>query len=810
MTKSLVIVESPAKSKTLLRYLGKDFQVLASNGHVRDLLPKTGAVDTEQDFQMNYQIIERNAKQVDSIAKALKKADTLYLATDPDREGEAISWHLYELLKERGALDGKDVKRVVFHEVTKSAVQDAIAHPRELSVDLINAQQARRALDYLVGFNLSPLLWKKIRRGLSAGRVQSPALRLIVEREQEIEKFVSREYWTVEADLNHKKQDFVARLTHFDEEKLKQFSIDNKDHADKVFETLTSAANGKLKVSKLEKKQRKRQPAAPFITSTLQQEAVRKLGFTAQRTMRIAQQLYEGIDIGEGAVGLITYMRTDSVTLAKEAVEEIRQFISDTYGEKNLPPSPREYKNKSKNAQEAHEAVRPTSAYRTPKDLKPHLNTEQLKLYELIWKRAVACQMVHATLDTVAVDLAAGPGNTFRANGSTVRDRGFMAVYQEGQDDAKPESDERILPAMEVGDEIEMKAIRPEQHFTEPPPRYTEASLVKTLEEHGIGRPSTYASIISTLRQREYVEVDSKRFIPSEVGRVVNKFLTDHFTNYVDYDFTAKLEDELDAVSRGEKDWVPLMESFWKPFDKQIKDKEESVSRSEAVQARVLGTDPKSGLPVSVRMGRYGPFAQIGSVEDEEKPKFAGLRPGQRLDTITFEEAIELFKLPRMLGHTEEGEEVAASIGRFGPYIRYGKKFASLKEDDPHTVTLERALEVVAAKKKADAEKEIRIFKEEGISVLNGRYGPYVTDGHKNARVPKETDPKSLTLEDCQRMIAEAPEPRRKKKAAKKAKTEKKTATKKATRKKKTTKKATSSKKKKTSRKKATAVENTE
>ena len=810
MTKSLVIVESPAKSKTLLRYLGKDFQVLASNGHVRDLLPKTGAVDTDQDFQMNYQIIERNAKQVDSIAKALKKADTLYLATDPDREGEAISWHLYELLKERGALDGKDVKRVVFHEVTKSAVQDAIAHPRELSVDLINAQQARRALDYLVGFNLSPLLWKKIRRGLSAGRVQSPALRLIVEREQEIEKFVSREYWTVEADLNHKKQDFVARLTHFDEEKLKQFSIDNKDHADKVFETLTSAANGKLKVSKLEKKQRKRQPAAPFITSTLQQEAVRKLGFTAQRTMRIAQQLYEGIDIGEGAVGLITYMRTDSVTLAKEAVEEIRQFISDTYGEKNLPPSPREYKNKSKNAQEAHEAVRPTSAYRTPKDLKPHLNTEQLKLYELIWKRAVACQMVHATLDTVAVDLAAGPGNTFRANGSTVRDRGFMAVYQEGQDDAKPESDERILPAMEVGDEIEMKAIRPEQHFTEPPPRYTEASLVKTLEEHGIGRPSTYASIISTLRQREYVEVDSKRFIPSEVGRVVNKFLTDHFTNYVDYDFTAKLEDELDAVSRGEKDWVPLMESFWKPFDKQIKDKEESVSRSEAVQARVLGTDPKSGLPVSVRMGRYGPFAQIGSVEDEEKPKFAGLRPGQRLDTITFEEAIELFKLPRMLGHTEEGEEVAASIGRFGPYIRYGKKFASLKEDDPHTVTLERALEVVAAKKKADAEKEIRIFKEEGISVLNGRYGPYVTDGHKNARVPKETDPKSLTLEDCQRMIAEAPEPRRKKKAAKKAKTEKKTATKKATRKKKTTKKATSSKKKKTSRKKATAVENTE
>ena len=787
MGKSLVIVESPAKSKTLLRYLGKDFEILASNGHVRDLLPKTGAVDTEKNFEMQYQIIDRNANQVDSIAKALKKADTLYLATDPDREGEAISWHLYEILKERGALDGKEVKRVVFHEVTKSAVQDAIAHPRELSVDLINAQQARRALDYLVGFNLSPLLWKKIRRGLSAGRVQSPALRMIVEREQEIEKFVSREYWTVEADLSHKKQDFVAKLTHFNEEKLKQFSIDNQAQADDVFKKLNSAADGNLVVSKIEKKQRKRQPSAPFITSTLQQEAIRKLGFTAQKTMRTAQQLYEGIDIGEGAVGLITYMRTDSVTLAKEALDEIRDYIGKTYGKENLPKEPNHYKTKSKNAQEAHEAVRPTSAFRTPKDLKVHLNSDQYKLYGLIWKRAIACQMIHATLDTVGVDLSAGVGNTFRATGSTVRVKGFMAVYQEGQDDVKPESDERILPAMEEGDKVPLKLIRPEQHFTEPPPRYTEASLVKTLEEYGIGRPSTYASIISTLRNREYVEVDSKRFIPSEVGRVVNKFLTNHFTNYVDYDFTAKLEDELDAVSRGEKDWIPLMEDFWKPFDNQVKEKMENVPADEARQTRLLGTDPKSGLPVSVRMGRYGPFAQIGSKEDEDKPKFAGLRKGQRLDSITFDEAMELFKLPRLLGETEEGEEVAASIGRFGPYIRYGKKFVSLKEDDPHTVTLERALEVIAEKKKADAEKEIKIFKEEGISVLNGRYGPYVTDGTKNARIPKETDPLSLTLEECQKMIEEAPASRRGKKASKKAtasKTTKKATTKKAGKKK--------------------------
>ena len=805
MSKSLVIVESPAKSKTLLRYLGKDYEILASNGHVRDLLPKTGAVDTENNFEMQYQIIDRNAKQVDAIAKALKKADTLYLATDPDREGEAISWHLYEILKERGCLDGKDVKRVVFHEVTKSAVQDAIAHPRELSIDLINAQQARRALDYLVGFNLSPLLWKKIRRGLSAGRVQSPALRMIVERELEIEKFVSQEYWTVEADLSHKKQDFVAKLTHFNEEKLKQFSIDNQAHADDVFKKLTSAADGNLIVSKIEKKQRKRQPSAPFITSTLQQEAIRKLGFTAQKTMRTAQQLYEGIDIGEGAVGLITYMRTDSVTLAKEAVEEIRDYIGKTYGKENLPKDANQYKTKSKNAQEAHEAVRPTSAFRTPKDLKAHLSSEQYKLYGLIWKRAIACQMIHATLDTVGVDLSAGAGNVFRATGSTVRVKGFMAVYQEGQDDVKPESDERILPAMEEGDKVPLKLIRPEQRFTEPPPRYTEASLVKTLEEYGIGRPSTYANIISTLRNREYVEVDSKRFIPSEVGRVVNKFLTDHFTNYVDYDFTAKLEDELDAVSRGEKDWIPLMEAFWKPFDAQVKEKEESVSRSEAVQARMLGTDSKSGLPVSVRMGRYGPFAQIGSKEDEDKPKFAGLRKGQRLDAITFDEAMELFKLPRLLGETEDGEEIAASIGRFGPYIRYGKKFVSLKEDDPHTVNLERALEVIAEKKKADAEKEIKIFKEEGISVLNGRYGPYVTDGTKNARIPKETDPLSLSLEECQTMIAEAPASRRGKKTGKKAtasKSAKKATTKKAS-KKKTSKAKKSKAKKKTKAKKA-------
>jgi DNA topoisomerase-1 len=758
MSEALVIVESPAKAKTINRYLGDKYRVMASNGHVRDLLPKSGAVEPENDFMMHYEIIEKNAKSVQAICDALKKSKMLILATDPDREGEAISWHLYEILKEKGVLNGKDVKRVVFYEVTKSAVQDAIRHPRELSADLINAQQARRALDYLVGFNLSPLLWKKIKRGLSAGRVQSPALRLIVEREIEIENFKVQEFWTVAAELHHEHRNFAGKLTHFQHEKLKQFSIENAARADEVRAALVNVAQGALVVANIEKKQRRRQPAAPFITSTLQQEAVRKLGFTAQKTMRVAQQLYEGIDIGEGAVGLITYMRTDSVALAEEAVVELRDFVVRVYGREALPPSPRMYKTKSKNAQEAHEAIRPTSVHRTPVDLKSRLTHDQYKLYELIWKRTVACQMKHATIDTVAVDLSCGEGNVFRATGATITDKGFMSIYMESDDEGKEEAEEKMLPPMTVGERIKLREIRAEQHFTEPPPRYTEASLVKSLEEYGIGRPSTYASIISTLRQREYVEMDQKRFIPTDVGRIVNKFLTEHFRDYVDYEFTAKLEDELDAVSRGELEWVPLLRKFWKPFSKQLKDKEENVSRSEAVQSRVLGLDPKSGLPVSVRMGRYGPYAQIGTKDDGEKPRFAGLRPGQRIDTITLDEALNLFVLPRELGSTHDGEKIVVGIGRFGPYIRYGNKFVSLKqEDDPYSIDLNRAEQLIHEKQQADANKYIRTFPESGISILNGRYGPYVTDGTKNIRVPKGKEPASLTLADCQALFAQAP-----------------------------------------------------
>ncbi len=611
MSKNLVIVESPAKAKTIEKYLGKDFHVLASYGHVRDLIPKEGAVDPDNNFAMKYEVIERNQKHVQTISKALKSADVLYLATDPDREGEAISWHLYELLKEKNLLKNKPVHRVVFHEITKKAVTEAIANPAELAINLINAQQARRALDYLVGFKLSPLLWKKIRRGLSAGRVQSPALRMIVERELEIEAFKTREYWTIDAALTAQEQAFKAKLTHFNGEKLNQFSITAADLAEKTKQTLLDTADGQLVVSKLEKKQQNRNPAPPFITSTLQQEASRKLGFTTKRTMMVAQQLYEGIDIGGETAGLITYMRTDSVNLSVDAVQEIRALIAETYGADNVPSEPRIFKTKSKNAQEAHEAIRPTYPRYLPSQLKAHLSVEQFKLYDLIWKRSIACQMIHATLNLVAVDLTCGEDDkhVFRATGSSIAKPGFMAVYLEGKDDTKESDDkESFLPAMEEGRPVKLNDIIAGQHFTEPPPRYGEASLVKSLEEHGIGRPSTYASIISTLQNREYVTLESKRFYPTDVGRIVNKFLTEHFTKYVDYDFTANLEDELDAVSRGEQDWIPLMTKFWKPFSNLIIEKEEQVQRKDVTQEAIDEQCPLCNSPLSIRLGRNGRF----------------------------------------------------------------------------------------------------------------------------------------------------------------------------------------------------------
>lgn len=605
----VVVVESPTKAKTLSRYMkGMNkggLTVLASFGHVRDLIPKEGAVDIKT-FDMNYEVISKNAKHVKAIVDAVKKSDKLLLATDPDREGEAIAYHLFVILQDKKALKDKTVQRVVFHEFTKPAILEAFENPRDIEMDLVNAQQARRALDYLVGFNLSPLLWRKIRPSLSAGRVQSPALSMIVARENEIQAFNPQEYWTIHADFTKDKTPFSTKLYHYDK-KLDQFDIPNEERANEILATLKGAK--KAEVKSVEKKQRKRSPAPPFTTSTLQQEASRKLGFGSSRTMRIAQQLYEGIELPkEGQVGLITYMRTDSVSLSELALDDTRSTIKELYGEDHLPEKPRFFKTKAKNAQEAHEAIRPTSMGYHPNKIKSSLSQEQYKLYNLIWQRTMACQMAQALVDTVSANIAVNDG-LFRANGSTVRFKGFLKVYQEGYDDKKDDDDgEKQLPPLEEGEILEPEKIFGSQHFTEPPPRFSEASLVKALEEYGIGRPSTYSSIISTLQNREYTVLEKKRFIPTDVGVVVNRFLTTYFPQYVDYNFTAHLEDDLDGIARGEKEWKGVLKEFWSPFIKLVKEIDESVARKDVTQEKIDEKCPKCEAQLAVRLGKRGRF----------------------------------------------------------------------------------------------------------------------------------------------------------------------------------------------------------
>ncbi|EGY52228.1 type I DNA topoisomerase [Neisseria shayeganii] len=604
MAKNLLIVESVTKAKSMQKYLGSDFQVLASYGHVRDLIPKNGAVDPEHDFAMKYELISKNAKHVDAIVAAAKEAENIYLATDPDREGEAISWHLTEILKSKRGLKNIRPQRVVFHEVTQKAVQEAIQHPRELDIHLVDAQQARRALDYLVGFNLSPLLWKKIRRGLSAGRVQSPALRLICERENEIRAFESREYWSVHLDSHKGRQKFATKLIQWRGEKLEQFALADEAAQQAVLDAL---AGHSAQVAEVVKKKATRKPAAPYTTSTMQQDAVRKLGMTTDRTMRTAQQLFEGVDVGQGAVGLITYMRTDSVTLSADALTEIRHYIENKIGGDYLPKSARAYKTKSKNAQEAHEAIRPTSVYRTPESVKPFLSADQFKLYQMIWQRTVACQMVEAKFDATSADIQLGDG-IFRASGQVLVFDGFLSVYQEGQDEDEESEDGKKLPDLVAGETLPVDKLYGEQHFTQPPPRFNEATLVKALEEFGIGRPSTYASIIKTLKDREYVTVDQRRFLPTDTGDIVNKFLTEHFEQYVDYDFTAKLEDQLDDIASGKRAWVPVMDKFWKGFHKQIAEKE-GIERAKITTQELDETCPKCGQhKLQIKFGKRGRF----------------------------------------------------------------------------------------------------------------------------------------------------------------------------------------------------------
>lgn len=761
MAKNVLVVESPAKAKTINRYLGNDFIVLASYGHVRDLVPKDGAVDTAHDFAMHYELVSRNARHVKAIADAMDNADALYLATDPDREGEAISWHIYELLKQRKKLTGKQVYRVVFNEITPNAIKQAIAHPRAISMDLVNAQQARRALDFLVGFKLSPLLWRKVRPGLSAGRVQSPALRLICQREEEIAQFVSQTYWHINARLDKtdartdapfdaQQAGFASRLTHFQGKKLAQFDIKDEAQAKAMLETLTAAANGQMTVQAVEKKARKRNPSPPFITATLQQEAARKLGFSTTRTMRLAQQLYEGVAIGHETIGLITYMRTDSVHLSADAIKQFRSYIKSTYGDDFLPEKAKVYKTKSKNAQEAHEAIRPTSTDYPPQMLKGKIDADLWRLYDLIWKRAIASQMQHATLDTVTIDFDCGGQGIFRSSGSTIRHLGFIILYSEGRDDELDDEKETRLPALQTGESVQLLALDSSRHVTEPPPRYSEASLVKALEEYDIGRPSTYASIIQTLLSREYVVAEQRRLHPTTMGRIVNHFLTQHFSRYVDYDFTANLEDELDAVSRGEMEWLPLMREFWARFSENIEEKKD-VSREEVMQARELGTDPKTGKPVSVRYGRYGPFVQIGTKDDEEKPQFASLTSELKFDEVDLKTALELFKLPLMLGEYE-GSSIEVNEGRYGPYIKYQDKFISLGRGvNPLTVDYEQAVQVIVEKQKADA--PIGYFQDLPVQKGVGRFGPYIKWNDMYINVTKKYDFEQLSQADIDALI---------------------------------------------------------
>ncbi len=809
----LLIVESPSKAKTLKKYLGNDYEVLASYGHVRDLIPKNGAVDTENNFEMKYDIIERNSKHVDAIAKAAKSADSIYLATDPDREGEAISWHIAEILKSKNLLKNKVMKRVVFHEITKSAVEHAIAEPRDISMSMVNAQQARRALDYLVGFNLSPLLWKKIRRGLSAGRVQSPALRLIVERELEIEAFKSQEYWSIHLDALKHSHGFSAKLVLLNNQKVEQFTVINHDQQTDIVGKLLLASAGKTTVSRVEKKQRSRSPAAPFTTSTLQQEAVRKLGFTTARAMRVAQQLYEGMDVGGGTVGLITYMRTDSFNMAAEAVMQIRDYVKKNFDAEYLPKSPVMYKTKSKSAQEAHEAIRPTDISRSPTSVRQFLTDEQFKLYEMIWKRALACQMSPAKFDAVSVDLSVGSdANLFRATGQTLVFSGFMAVYMEGRDDIKPgdeeEEGESKLPHLETGEVLTVEKIYGNQHFTEPPPRYGEASLVKILEEYGIGRPSTYASIISTLQDREYVVLDKKRFTPTDVGRVVNKFLTEHFTQYVDYDFTANLENALDSVADGDREWIPLMTEFWQGFNQQLLSKanvdrpgnelideacpkcgqplQKQLSRfgtfigctgynnepkcdykrslngaaAAGSDPVIIGTDDETSKEIMLMNGPYGPYLQLGlAIEgDKKKPKRISVPKEIPLADMSLETAKMVLSLPRDLGlHPVTNKKIVANIGRFGPYVNHDAKFKSIpKTESVFTIDLDGAIALLAAASTGPAPLCTlgNHPTEDGqIEVYAGRYGPYVQHNKIRATLPKSIEPESLTLDEALELL---------------------------------------------------------
>ncbi|MFX4277998.1 type I DNA topoisomerase [Aliarcobacter butzleri] len=746
--KNLVIVESPAKAKTISKFLGNDFIVMASMGHVRDLPKSSLGFDPNDNFKPKYQISTDKKKVITDLKKHISKDTTIYLAADEDREGEAIAWHLIPALK----IEKNPIKRIVFHEITKDAILKALENPRDVDQNLVDAQQARRILDRAVGYELSPLLWKKVRYGLSAGRVQSVAVRIIVDRENEIRAFVPEEYWKIKADFIN--PELKAELA---KENGKTLKISNEKQA---LEIEASLKQGSYKLVDIEEKESTRNPAAPFTTSTLQQEASRKLGFSVKQTMIIAQQLYEGNvgNIPNHTGGLITYMRTDSLNLSTVATTAAKAVIEEEYGKEYALNKPRVYTTKSKGAQEAHEAIRPVNLALRPSQIKEFVEPAQYRLYSLIWKRTLATQMAQAKIANTTYKIEAGKNKEFefQVKGQRIIFAGFMKAYTEGSDnpEAALDSSEKILPNIKEGTILELEKLESEQNFTKPPARYTEASLVKKLESEGIGRPSTYAPTISTIQAREYVsKTEDNKLIPTQTGEIVNSFLVDHFSNIVDLGFTAKIEEEFDEIAEGKIAWEEVMKNFYGGFKKTIDEKESSVSKEDYLQVNELGIDPKSGKPVSARVGRFGPFVQIGTKDDEEKPKFVAIPDNLNMDTITLEEALFLFNLPRVVGNTQNGDEIKANIGRFGPYLQVKTKFYSLKTDDPYTIDLNRALEIIKDIDEAKEKSTIKTFDKEKIQILIGQYGPYIKQGRKNFKIPKGKNAEDLTLEECLEII---------------------------------------------------------
>jgi DNA topoisomerase I len=829
---NIVIVESPAKAKTVNKYLGPGYRVLASYGHVRDLPSKNGSVLPDKDFEMHWDVEPKAAKRLDEIAKAVKGANKLILATDPDREGEAISWHVLQVLDRKKALRGVPVERVVFNAVTKEAVLDAMRHPRTIDGPLVNAYLARRALDYLVGFTLSPVLWRKLPGARSAGRVQSVALRLVCDRELEIEQFKPQEYWTIIAELaTGKNEAFQARLFSADGKKLDKFDIGDAATAERLKAALEG---GRFVVSNIESKSQRRNPAAPFTTSTLQQEASRKLGFSPRHTMQLAQRLYEGVDLGGESEGLITYMRTDGVQIVPEAIAAARRLVTKLYGDRYVPSSPREYETKAKNAQEAHEAIRPTDFSKDPESVSRYLEDDAARLYKLIWQRTLASQASSAEIErtTVDIDVTGKDGKHYgvRATGSVIRFDGFLRIYEEGIDDAV--GDDGALPALTKGEALDPRKIEAKQHFTEPPPRYTEATLIKKMEELGIGRPSTYATTLNVLRDREYVRLEKKRLYPEDKGRLVTAFLESFFRRYVEYDFTADLEEKLDLISAGKLEWKDVLRDFWREFiaavndigDLRIAQVLEALNEllgphifpepqdggdpracpscgngrlslkvgkfgafigcsnypecrytrqladtngekaSLAGEAKVLGTDLETGLEVTLRTGRFGPYVQLGESNGEEKPKRASIPKGTDPEHIDLERALALLALPREVGlHPETGKPIVAGFGRYGPYVQHDGKYASLSApEEVFEIGINRAVSLLAEKAANRRPRASSVVKELGdhpqlggkVQVLSGRYGPYVRHGKVNATLPKDRDPEQVTLQEAVELIA--------------------------------------------------------